>query len=77
MNICLVDPIADLSIIKKHYGLDAFSSMPQQKFDAVLLAVPHEKFKNLTYESLKSYTINKSGPIFDIRSVLDKSDLSL
>ncbi len=74
---CLVDPIADLSEIELKHGIKAFSSIPEIFFDCVLLAVPHFKFDDLTYNQLKSKTVNKSGLVFDLRGFLDKSDLSL
>ena len=73
----LVDPLADLDEIHAIYNVNAYNSIPDQSYDAVIMAVPHTEFQDLTYQQLKSYTVNNSGIIFDLRGTLDHADVRL
>jgi UDP-N-acetyl-D-galactosamine dehydrogenase len=41
--------------------------MPNQKFDAVVLTVSHNKFKGLDYQSLK----NNNAVLYDVKNFID------
>ena len=51
------------------YGLESLKSIPNEKFDAVVLTVSHNKFKELDFLSLK----NENAIIYDVKNFLDKS----
>jgi UDP-N-acetyl-D-galactosamine dehydrogenase len=38
--------------VKREYGISILDAMPDTKFDAVILAVAHEKFKYLEFNKL-------------------------
>lgn len=60
-NITIYDPWANPEEVEHEYGLDIETKLPNGKFDAVVLAVAHAKFKNLDIDSLKKgivYSIN-------------------
>ena len=48
------------------YGLKSLKSHPNQRFDAIVLCVSHEKFKELDFSTLK----NKNSVIYDIKNFL-------
>ena len=43
-NITIFDPIANKDIVKKEYGVDIVNTLPNEQFDATLLAVKHKEF---------------------------------
>ncbi|MCL2649432.1 MAG: nucleotide sugar dehydrogenase [Candidatus Azobacteroides sp.] len=46
-NITIYDPCANPEEVKHEYGLDILTKMPEEKFDAVVVAVAHREFKNI------------------------------
>ena len=44
-NVTVYDPWANPSEVKYEYGLDILTEMPENKFDAVVLAVAHKEFE--------------------------------
>ncbi len=71
-NVDVYDPWADKDEVKHEYGIDLQSAISNQQsainYDAVILAVGHNQFKNL---NLKDFT-NKNAVIYDVKSFLDK-----
>ena len=67
-NITVHDPWADENEIMHEYGLESLKSIPDKKYDAVVLTVSHNKFTELDFLSLK----NKNGIIYDVKNFLDK-----
>jgi UDP-N-acetyl-D-galactosamine dehydrogenase len=70
-SVLVVDPIANPSDVKREYDFILESFIPiGLKFDAIILAVSHDLFLKIDFESLK----NQSCVIFDVKSVLNKID---
>ena len=67
-NITIHDPWADQEEVMQEYGLESLKSLPKEKFDAVVLTVSHNKFKELDFLSLK----NKNAIIYDVKNFLEK-----
>jgi len=65
------DPWADAEEVKKEYGLELISAPQMQAYDAVILAVAHDAFKN--WEKLDNID-RRSTVVYDIKSVLPSSD---
>lgn len=68
LNIKVYDPWADHDIVKSHYGIDLESKLPEERFDAVILAVAHDQFKEMDIHSM----VNDIHIIYDIKGVLPK-----
>ncbi len=68
MNVSLFDPWAEPDEVKQEYGLSSVKEVPKKKFDAVVLAVAHNEFKNLNFDSLK----NEKAIVYDVKNVLSK-----
>ena len=65
-NITINDPWADAGEVMHEYGLESLKSIPNEKFDAVVLTVSHNKFKELDFLSLK----NENAIIYDVKNFL-------
>jgi len=48
--------------------LDIVNELPEQKFDAVILAVAHEAFKELDVRTL----LKVGGVVYDVKGVLER-----
>lgn len=69
-NVTVYDPWANKESVKREYGIDIISELPTgDKFDAVILAVAHNQFKEL---DVKSLLVN-NGVVYDVKGTLDRS----
>lgn len=68
LNIKVYDPWADSDVVKEHYGIILEGKLPQEKFDAVILAVAHDQFKEMDIHSL----VKDTHIIYDIKGILPK-----
>ena len=67
-NITIFDPSANPAQVRHEYGLDVVNELPAEKFDAVILAVAHNVFKDLEIKVL----LNDIAVIYDVKGVLDR-----
>ena len=66
-NITIHDPWANEQEVFHEYGLTSLKTLPNQKFDAVVLTVSHNKFKGLDYKSLK----NNNAVVYDVKNFIN------
>ena len=66
-NITIHDPWANEQEVFHEYGLKSLKTMPNQKFDAVVLAVSHDKFKSIDFQTLK----NNKSVLYDVKNFID------
>jgi UDP-N-acetyl-D-galactosamine dehydrogenase len=70
VEISVFDPWADPLEVKREYGWDCMKTLNQQKgFDAVILAVSHEQFKNMDIPAL----CNKNNVVYDVKGILARA----
>ena len=69
-NITIHDPWANEYEVKDEYGLISTKSLPNEKFDTIVLTVAHNKFSELDFSSL----MKKNAIVYDVKSFL-KNDL--
>lgn len=72
-QICVFDPWADSKSVEKEYNikiLNDLNSISNKKFDAVVLAVGHDKFKSLDIKSLTKGI--KESVIYDVKGFLPR-----
>lgn len=73
-NIKVVDPWANPELVKKEYNI-TISNEPFEnlkgKFDAVILCVAHNEFRNRNIREYLKDPIN--GVVYDVKSILDKN----
>ncbi|MDA8807652.1 nucleotide sugar dehydrogenase [Flavobacteriaceae bacterium] len=67
-NIKIHDPWADEDEVIREYGLESLKTIPNEKFDAIVLTVSHKKFSELDLLSLK----NENAIIYDVKNFLDE-----
>ncbi|OYY26765.1 MAG: Vi polysaccharide biosynthesis protein VipA/TviB, partial [Sulfurovum sp. 39-42-12] len=70
-QVSVYDPWADPKEVKHEYGMDLLDSLDDVSYDAIVLAVAHDKFAGLNIDKL---TNGNDTVIYDIKSKLDKSD---
>ena len=68
INLCIVDPWADPDEVLHEYHINTSKKVPDQKFDAIILAVGHNEFKNLT---ISDY-LNEVNVVYDVKGLFDK-----
>tara|TARA_B100001059_G_scaffold42796_1_gene34579 strand:+ start:1195 stop:2478 length:1284 start_codon:yes stop_codon:yes gene_type:complete len=66
-NITIHDPWADENEVMLEYGLKSLKSLPNEKFDAIVLAVSHNAFSEIDFLSLKK----KYAVIYDVKNFLN------
>ena len=67
-NVTIHDPWADVEEVKREYNLHSVKELPQGKYDAVVLAVAHDEYKNLDLKSI----MKDGAVVYDVKGVLPK-----
>lgn len=76
LQVDAYDPIADKHEAHAEYGLSLIDAPSPAAYDGVVLAVPHNLFKDLGVAAIKSF--GQDGHVlFDLKSVFDKTDSDL
>ncbi|MEN8879204.1 MAG: nucleotide sugar dehydrogenase [Polaribacter sp.] len=65
-NITIYDPWADEKEVMHEYGLESLKFIPDKKFDALVLTVAHDEFRNVDLSTLKK----EKAIIYDVKGVL-------
>jgi UDP-N-acetyl-D-galactosamine dehydrogenase len=65
-NISIHDPWADEKEVLHEYGLTSLKTIPNEKFDAVVLTVAHNEFMNLDFSLL----MKDNAVIYDVKNIL-------
>lgn len=73
------DPHADPAEVRHEYGLAVVNTLPESKFDGIVLAVRHDEVRALGPARLRGLLSSERGFIYDIKEVLpvDGSDVRL
>lgn len=69
VNVDAIDPYADSEEFKKEYKLE-LKKEASGKYDAVIIAVMHDEYANLTEEQLKELLNDDKGIIIDVKGFL-------
>ncbi|WP_447636132.1 nucleotide sugar dehydrogenase [Flavobacterium microcysteis] len=70
MKITIYDPWANPEEVRYEYDLVTTKSLPNKRFDSVVLGVAHKEFLNLDMASLSK----ENGLVYDVKGVLDSAD---
>ena len=68
LGITIYDPWANPEIAKREYGVDVITELPKNKFDAAILAVAHDKFKELSIDAI----LAKDSVLYDVKGFYSK-----
>jgi len=75
-DVVVWDPWIDAAEAQHEYGLDLITGDPSDGYDAIVLAVAHDQFKELGVEKIRA--LGKPGAVlFDVKSLLPKGQADL
>lgn len=72
IEIKVVDPLAEESEVQREYGIKLSKIEDIIDVDAVIFAVPHEKFKDITLKNLKKIYRDDKLVLIDIKGMFNK-----
>ncbi len=67
-HVTIHDPWADPALAKHEYGVELQNDLPKEKFDAVILAVAHDEFRNLNMNQIT----NGVRVVYDVKGILSE-----
>lgn len=70
IDLYINDPVADSVNVHDEFGIQLTADIYTKKYDGIILAVPHDSFSKVNYESLKK---SSSSVIYDVKSRLDRN----
>jgi len=70
-NVTVHDTWANPEIAKHEYCIDVLNELPNQKFDAVILAVAHDQFKKIDLDAI----INGHSVVYDVKGYLNFDEI--
>lgn len=68
VNFVVLDPWAKPSDVRKEYHIEISQSIPEQKFDAIILAVGHNEFSDIDIRSM----LKDNSVLYDVKGLLPK-----
>jgi UDP-N-acetyl-D-galactosamine dehydrogenase len=68
IKVVIFDPWANSNEVKHEYGLVSITQIPEKKFDAVVLGVAHNEFKEMDLNTLRK----EKCVLYDVKGVLGK-----
>ena len=74
-NIDVYDPWVDISIAKKEYQIDMILELKNNTYDAIIVTVGHNVFKDLGSENIKALG-KQNFIIYDTKSLLPRDDVN-
>lgn len=85
INVFVADPIADENEVKREYGVDLTKFENIKNMDAVIVAVGHKEYMELTLESIKKLyeekpvSLNNEDKLVlvDVKGIFDKKEAQL
>ena len=72
VNVTIHDPWANPEEITHEYNLETTQNLPNEKFDAVILAVAHQEFKGIDIDAI----LNENGIVYDVKNFLPKDKVN-
>lgn len=69
LNLTIYDPWANADIAMYEYGVKIIKELPSHKYDALIMAVAHDEFKNI---EIKSF-LNDNAVVYDVKWILDNN----
>jgi UDP-N-acetyl-D-galactosamine dehydrogenase len=66
-HVTIHDPWANPNVAHREYGVEIANELPHDTFDAIILAVAHDTFKEIDFDTLK----NGQTVIYDVKGMID------
>ena len=67
-NITIYDPWANADRVRREYNVEITNELPNDKYDAIILAVAHKDFQNLDLKALQK----ENCVVYDVKGVLPR-----
>lgn len=71
LNIDVFDPWANPAEVKHEYDIESIQTLPNKKYDAVILTVAHNTYRTIDVESLKK----DISVVYDVKAFLPKGSV--
>ena len=71
-NVTICDPWVDIDEVKEELGYDAFKKAPKKQYEAIILAVAHNEFKDFDLEG----NLKENGVVYDVKGFFDKNKVT-
>lgn len=68
-NITVYDPWANPDDVRREYGIVLTKELPNEQFDAVILAVAHRQFADIDVRAL----VGDEGVVYDVKGCIDRT----
>ncbi|MDC0291147.1 nucleotide sugar dehydrogenase [Akkermansiaceae bacterium] len=72
METTIYDPWANEEEVLGEYGLNSKQSLPQKRFDCIVLAVSHDRYLEINFELL----LKENSVVYDVKNFLPKNLVS-
>lgn len=69
----IYDPVADCEEVYKNYKIRLIENISKNKYEAILIAVPHKEFIKMRIKDIKML-LKPNGVIYDLKSIFDRKD---
>ena len=76
LDLDIYDPWVDPLEAAKEYGIDPVSSLANAKYDAIVLAVAHDQFKQMSIDEFKALAKDKYV-LYDLKYILNHTDVDI
>ena len=73
-NVDIYDPYVSVEEVKKLYSIDLVSEPKRGAYDAIVIAVAHDKFREYSLKTLQDLA-KESYILFDAKYVLNKKNV--
>jgi len=70
-EVVVYDPMADVALAKREYGIDITNEMPEAQFNAIILAVKHTPIAELGERGIRALLV-PGGLIYDLKGILPR-----
>jgi UDP-N-acetyl-D-galactosamine dehydrogenase len=75
IKVEIYDPWVDPKFVQSEFGIKCLSYPHKNKYDAIVLAVKHDKFREIGIDNIRKFGKNKSI-IFDLKYIFNKEDVN-
>lgn len=76
LDLDIYDPWVDPLDAAKEYGIDPVASLANAKYDAIVLAVAHDQFKQMSIDEFKALAKDKYV-LYDLKYILNHTDVDI
>lgn len=76
LDLDIYDPWVDPKEVEHEYGLTPITQLQNNHYDAVILAVAHDEFKNMSLVDFKEL-LKENYVLYDLKYILDVQDSDL